>query len=264
MVRTLALFVLLQSFVSTVVVVVAWNPNNKCQNPDPAVSAKVTRREWIASAMGLLTVTTLRSSSHAACLAGDLNTDCIGVYKIPIDDRVLPYVSTPQALEKFAPDIRYVPPIASPNSVAQAWEILETQRLAAEDIQQVVQAGKLEEAGIKVLNLVPKMTSSGRVVLEDSLERIAIAQPSSVVGEMTMNRLQTQWDMVVGLWGEADVMIGQGLRGEMGVSAAAQIQILRQLKDATAALDDFIASAASASGRTTNKQEQLPPSKSNR
>jgi len=190
--------------------------------------------------------------SNAACLPGDLRKECIGVYKVPIDDRVLPYVSTPEALQKFAPDLQYVPPIVAPDSVPQAWDILETQRLAAVDIQNVVQAGRLEEAGIKVLNLVPKVTSSGKVVLEDSLKRIsknASSSSSSVVDEMVMDRLQSQWDMVLGLWGESDVMIGQGLRGDMGVSAVAQIQILNQLKDATAALDDFMASAALASGK---------------
>ena len=43
---------------------------------------------------------------------------------------------------------------------------------------------------------------------------------------MTRNRLESQWEMVLALWGESDVMIGQGLRGELGVSAVAQIQIL--------------------------------------
>lgn len=185
------------------------------------------------------------SSSQAACLPGDLSKECIGVYKIPIDDRILPYVSTPEALQRFAPDLKYVPPLVAPTSVALAWEIMETQRLAVNDIQQVVQEGRLEEAGIKVLNLVPKVTQSGRVIIDDCFQRIlqSIAT-TSVVKEMTMNRLESQWEMVLGLWGETDVMIGQALKGDMGVSAVAQIYLLKQIKDSTAAMDDFIALAA--------------------
>jgi len=37
-----------------------------------------------------------------------------------------------------------------------------------------------------------------------------------------------------------DITIGQGLRGTMGVSAVAQLTILSELREATAALDDFL------------------------
>ncbi len=261
-------FLLLQGF-SSVTVVVAWSNNhsprifNRPVDPDaspssspsttPSPSMWTTRRKWISSSIfALATSVTAAGNSHAACLPGDLSRECIGVYKVPIDDRILPYVATPEALKRFAPDLNYVPPIAVPNSVALAWEILETQRLAVDDIQQVVKAGRLEEAGIKVLNLVPKVTQSGRVILEDSLLKIVNSLSStstSAVAEMTMNRLESQWEMVLGLWGEADVMIGQGLKGDLGVSAVAQIYILKQIADATAAMDDFMASAAVASGK---------------
>ena len=98
--------------------------------------------------------------AHAACLSGDLSPSCIGVYKVPMDDRILPYVNTPEALSKFAPDLNYVPPIQSPDSVSQALEILATQQLAAQDIANVVSAGKLEEAGIKILNLLTTSQST--------------------------------------------------------------------------------------------------------
>jgi hypothetical protein len=282
LVGLLLLFFLLQNS-PVAVVVVAWNThsNNQQQPPNKLAAAQrlvsrtesssssssstgvvCNRRQWISSSLSSLatTFTTVGAvivlpplSSQAACLPGDLSKDCIGVYKVPMDDRSLPYFSTPEALQKFAPDLRYVPPIPAPTSLAQAWDILDTQRLAADDIQQVVQAGRLEEAGIKVLNLVPKVTSSGKMILDDALQRIIANKSSSsssnVVQEMTMNRLESQWEMVVALWGESDVMIGQGLKGDLGVSAVAQLQILKQLQEANAALDDFMASAAAASGK---------------
>ena len=58
--------------------------------------------------------------------------------------------------------------------------------------------------------------------------------------------------MVLGLWGETDVMIGQALKGEMGVSAVAQIYLLKQIKDATAATDDFMTMAASSSEKSSS------------
>ena len=48
---------------------------------------------------------------NAACLQGDLRKECIGVYKVPIDDAIKSYISTPEALTKFAPDLKFVDPI---------------------------------------------------------------------------------------------------------------------------------------------------------
>ena len=246
---------LFQCFLGYNYQVEAWsNPNchqrhQPLQQPETsdAVSTHSGRRQflWKTMAAAIGPILTTSTVSQAACLPGDLSKECIGVYKVPIDDRILPYVSTPEALKRFAPDLNYVPPMAVPSSVAMAWEILETQRLAVNDIQQVVQKGKLEEAGIKVLNLVPKVTQSGKVILDDCFQHIVKSlSTTSVVKEMTMNRLESQWEMVLGLWGETDVMIGQALKGEMGVSAVAQIYLLNQIKDATAAMDDFMTLAA--------------------
>jgi hypothetical protein len=198
-------------------------------------------------------------SSYAACLPGDVRPSCIGVYKVPIDDNVLPYVGSPEALQKFAPDLQYVPPITLPKSLQVAIEILETQRLAADDIGAVVSAGRLEEAGIKVLNLIPKVTTAGRVVLSNiqkqqqqqrvSAEATTTTSSSTstssddVVKGLQYQKVEEQYNVMVALWSDCDIVIGQGLRGEMGVSAVAQIQILTSVKDSTIALDDFITSS---------------------
>lgn len=211
--------------------------------------SSTTRRQWMQRVLGTISASSAgfvaaTEVTNAACLPGDLSPSCIGVYKVPIDDRVLPYVSTPEALSKFAPDLKYVPPIQGPDNVSQAWEILETQRLAADDIIQVVSAGRLEEAGIKVLNLVPRITTSGRLLMDTIETQVSKGTAGAAINELKILRLQSQWDLALGLWGETDIMIGQGLRGDLGVSAVAQIQIITQLKEATAALDDFLASAA--------------------
>eukprot|EP00980_Cylindrotheca_fusiformis_P020572 scaffold7641_cov115-Cylindrotheca_fusiformis.AAC.18 len=203
-----------------------------------------TRRQWMQS-VGLVGGLCLSNAAttKAACLPGDLSKECIGVYKVPMDANVLPYVGTPEDLKKFAPDLKYVPPIQAPDNFSAALDDLKSQRIAADDIQQVVSAGRLEEAGIKVLNLMPKVTSAGRLVV-DVIEG-KLDPNTSKVDEMKLTRIRDQLDMVIGLWGECDVTIGQGLRGQMGVSAVAQLQVLSSLREATGALDDFLASVNS-------------------
>jgi hypothetical protein len=175
--------------------------------------------------------------ARAACLPGDLSPECIGVYKVPIDDNIKGMVSTPEQLKKYAPDLNYVPPIAYPKTFAEALKILQTQQIAAEDIRDIVAAGRLEEAGIKVLNLIPKLTVSGRVLIEEApVDMTASETIRNILREQQKNLLET----AEVAWKNTDIVIGQGLRGRLGVTAVAQLQILSELREATAALDDFL------------------------
>jgi hypothetical protein len=201
----------------------------------------LTRRSMFVAAMGTVAASTIAiGTSKAACLPGDLSPECIGVYKVPIDDEIRPYVGSQQALEKFAPELKFVPPIDAPKSHKEAMEMLLAQRLAADDIRNVVAAGRLEEAGIKVLNLLPKLTVAGRVAVADVFGN----ENGDVVGELRQARVQSQFQDLQGLWGGVDVMIGQGIRGDLGVSAVAQLQILQELSDGVRAYDDFLAIVA--------------------
>jgi hypothetical protein len=177
-------------------------------------------------------------TANAACLPGDLSPSCIGVYKVPIDDNILPFIGTETALKKNAPDLSYVPPIVAPKSVSDALETLRKQRLLADEIVQIVTAGRLEEAGIKVLELLPKVTIAGRLIVN---ARLDIQGASDAIQELQQQQLQNSFDQVYVSWNSVDVLIGQGLRGEMGASVVAQLTILAELKDATRALDDLIA-----------------------
>lgn len=154
-----------------------------------------------------------------------------------MDDAVSGMVGTKEALERNAPGLNYVPPVPVPKSAADARLVLEAQRQAADDIRAVVAAGRLEEAGIKVLNLVPKVTAAGRVVVDTVAQTTTF---SDGVKEVQLLRLQSKLDETLGNFGQVDVDIGQGLRGEMGVVTAAQLQILADLKDAMMAFDDFL------------------------
>ena len=154
-----------------------------------------------------------------------------------MDDAISGMVGTQEALKQNAPGLNYVPPINMPQSVADAMAQLEAQRRAADDIRSVITGGRLEEAGIKVLNLVPKVTAAGRVIVD------SVAQNSPLSGgakEVQLLKLQSKLDETLGYFGQVDVSIGQGLRGELGVVTVAQLTILSDLKDAMIAFDEFL------------------------
>ena len=185
-------------------------------------------------------IATASKHSNAACLQGDLTPSCIGVYKVPIDDNIREMVSTREALQKYAPGINFVPPIPSPASASSAYESILTQRLAADDIVNVVSAGRLEEAGIKVLNLIPRLTVSGRVLVDYESSETKSKIPESIAF-LKRQQLQNLLETTEVAWKNVDIMIGQGIRGDLGVSAVAQLHILSELREANISLDEFVA-----------------------
>lgn len=147
----------------------------------------------------------------------------------------------------YEPEIRYIPPIATieaPPNAKTALERLENQRQIADDIKQVVLAGNLEESGIKVLPLLPVINSSGKFIVHRIELVLLNSNPnSSTIDDLKVSKLTDDLNLALGLWGECDVVIGQGLRGKLGVTTVAQLQILASLKDASCAYDDFLANA---------------------
>lgn len=190
-----------------------------------------------SAAVIVVAISSEDSSASAACLPGDVSKECIGVYKVPMDDSIAGMVSTPEALQRNAPGLNYVPPVSFPQSIADAVGLLQSQRLAADDIRSVVAAGRLEEAGLKVLNLVPKVTAAGRVVVDH------VAETSTLTGgakDVQLLQLQSTLDETLNSFGQVDVSIGQGLRGDLGVVTVAQLTVLGDLKDAMIAFDNFL------------------------
>jgi len=126
-------------------------------------------------------------------------------------------------------------------------ETLRAQRMAADDIHDAVIAGKMEEAGIKVLNLIPRVTSAGRIVVIEYQQQeeekdflVASSSTLAAIQQLRNQKLESQLAEMVGSWSELDIEIGQGIRGQIGVPAAAQLQVLRSIKEASILLDDFL------------------------
>ena len=228
---------LLLVVVCPVAVALAPNSPNNNSNKRPSINRREVFSAVISSAILLLP--TFVEPANAACMAGDLSPECIGVYKIPIRDATeSPTLNTPEALKRNAPDINYVKPMEAPTSVNKAKEELLAQRAAADDIKTVVLAGRLEEAGIKVLNLIPKVTMASYAIQEQVQTKYPVS--SSGANQMRVVQFQQSLQECIALWSSIDIEIGQGLRGQLGASAVAQLAILKSITEATAAFDDFL------------------------
>lgn len=176
--------------------------------------------------------------ANAACLPGDLSADCIGVYKLPyMDAKDSQWINDKETLELFAPDIRYVKTDELPATVPLARAQLVEQRKKIKEIREVVFEGDLTEAGVKILNFLPKVTAAGERVRQHVEKNTDYGDKKS---ERNINAFNESLDEVIAQWSSIDVGIGQALRGQRGVTAVAQIELLGDLKEATAALDDFI------------------------
>lgn len=226
------------------------------------------RREFCTKAMaGMLGYFTSSSAAlspsstaNAACLPGDLSKDCIGVYKLPyLDATQSSWLYDRETLQQFAPDIRYIEVEKQPKTIQQAKEQLLGERKKVRMIKEIVLEGNLEQAGTIILNLIPKVTSACLKIQDDLFDDASnngdgrrsvaaaggtaatAAAVASTMNELKKKKFESAFQIVVAEWSSIDIAIGQAIRGQRGVTAVAQIEILSYLKDATAALDDLIA-----------------------
>lgn len=200
------------------------------------------------------------TAASAACLAGDLRTECIGVYKLPIDAPESDFASSPDQLKLYAPDLDWVPPVKYPTSYNEAIQSLRKNRSKLDEAKKFVSEGNLEGAGLSILEIVPHMTAAvivirrqytnasnaernktmkiymkGRVGMSngmsdaDSMDSNPSTNPQSTRLEMTNLKIENAFDDLVGVLGECDILLGQALRGDLGAIAPAQIAILQQL-----------------------------------
>jgi hypothetical protein len=185
-----------------------------------------SRRDVLAICLGAASSSPLcsRRAADATCISGDASPDCIGVYKEPI-----PSAGETGDLRMsygvFRPG-RPAVVVTTPKSFDEAVGMLKDQRLAMDDIERLVIAGKLEDAGVQLLRVLPKITVAGRFV-------VASVQLEAPQISVTLEQAEK-------LAGSVDVKISQGLRGRMGVSAVAQLTILSELSETKAVLDRLI------------------------
>ena len=220
-----------------------------CSNEASPTSRRDAIRQLLLAGSAVVSATaaleTIRPA-QAACLPGDKNVDCIGVYKVPVDDRVLPYVKSPEMLQTFAPDVRWVPPVEYPKSYGDAVTKLSDSRDRFQSIVvDAIKRGRLEDAGVELLGITPSVTVAGRVIVSElsGSPRKSNDWTSSSIseddgsdgkggdqksGDLSMKGLRAEVvlsELVVAL-GQVDILLGQGINGQLGSITAAQIQLL--------------------------------------
>ena len=106
------------------------------------------------------------NTADAACLPGDIREDCIGVYKLPMDDSSSRYVETPEKLKMYAPDLKWIPPIDYPSNYQNAINQLKEQRQNFDVVQENVAKGDIKQGGLILLDVIPKVTAAGRYIVK--------------------------------------------------------------------------------------------------
>lgn len=203
-----------------------------------------TRRNAISCAFCssvVLTFVLLLTSegAHAACLMGDTSPDCIGVYKVPMDDTALPFIDTPEKLRRNAPDVRWVAPVEYPKTYTNARDELNTLRQRCMGLNDIVLKGDLTKAGTELLAILPRLTVAGRVVVRSLGEA---KSKNGVDLSMKAYRAEVAHTELLNMLGQCDILIGQAISGQLGVMAPAQLHILSDLREADALFDEFLRS----------------------
>ncbi len=242
------------------------------QEDNKSVTMLSRRDSWNRLTVGLITATIISTvgtgkplQGRAACLYGDTSPDCIGVYKVHIDDEFLPFMDTPEKLKSFAPDVRWVQPTPYPKSYQEAVTMIKDMRAQCEGLNDIVLKGELEEAGVSLLDIIPKVTVSGRVILE-TLQRLsqnaeqpaatATASTSTLVtttskarerlrrpldnASMKSYRAESAHVELLATLGQCDVLIGQARAGQLGALTLAQIHILADIREALEHFDEML------------------------
>jgi hypothetical protein len=213
-------------------------PITSLSSPKPP---SVDRRKVLNSLSGLLPVLLAPVAiSQAACLQGDTSPDCIGYYKVPLDDAILPYIGSAEKLQQFAPGVRWVPPIEYPRNYKDAKAELEPLRQRCIALNDVILRGNLTEAGIEVLGIVPRLTVAGRVIVRSLSESASSAKTSADAGLRAI-RIEEAYTELVSKLNSMDILLGQALRGDLGSLTAAQIQLVGELREANVLFDEIIA-----------------------
>ena len=224
--------------------------NNNLQSNEVDITRTISqssRRSFLICASVLISTSQLNvNQAKAACLPGDIREECIGVYKLPMDDAAKSYVETPEKLQKYAPDLKWVEPIQFPSSYHNAINQLKEQRQTFDVVQENVAKGDIKQGGLILLDIVPKVTAAGRYIVQSYSSAANNERNKDFDSEeaktldMKAYRIEYALNECLGYLGESDVLIGQALRGELGVSAPTQLAILDQFRDARKEFDELL------------------------
>lgn len=169
--------------------------------------------------------------SQAACLSGDPSPECIGVYKVPLDDAIKSYIDTPEHLARFAPDLRWVPLTDYPKSPKLAKVELVAMHERIQNIISMVTKGDFTGAGVEILTITPRIFAAGSVIY-DHLQTNSSTEIIAMRSENATNELLYSL-------GSSDIILGQALAGRQGVIVT-QLQVLEDLRNAETSLNELL------------------------
>jgi len=141
--------------------------------------------------------------------------------------------------------IEFVPP--SPSflyTYKDAVEIIQTQRLAVDNILNVIKDGSIDEAGFKVMQLSAQTRTAGKIILDTFQENMSSSKNSSSSdSSITLLRflsLQKKFSILIDLCDECEDTLQIALKGKSGVTAAVQLKALKVVDDIKSSYDDFL------------------------
>jgi hypothetical protein len=189
--------------------------------------------------------------SDAACLLGDTSPDCIGYYKVPLDDAIDSYIETPEKLAEYAPGIRWVPPTSYPNSYVEATSEIQNLAIRIKALEMTVLKGNLTAAGVELLAILPRISVCGKFVMStlqtmddrtQELMKQSKLQAETEIKDYGLRSLRVEASFVELLsnLNAVDILLGQTIRGELGSITAGQIQIISELRIANHAMEDML------------------------
>lgn len=162
----------------------------------------------------LITLPVAASPADSICTWGQELEDCVGVYKMPASGG------------------------GGTLDPSSARSTLLEQRGRIDNIKSSILSGSLLQGGLELLKVVPRISRAGK-----SLLSTYNGDTNSVAAGLRSQQMESQLEEIIGLLGQVDVSIGQGIRGEMGSLTMAQLTILKDLQDAQNLMDDFMANA---------------------
>ena len=146
--------------------------------------------------------------------------------------------------------IEFVPPSPSFSyTYKDAVEIVQTQRIAVDNISNVIKEDKIDEAGFKVMQLNAQTRTAGKIILDTFQENMSSTKNSSSGdSSITLLRflsLQKKFTTLIDLCDECEDTLQMALKGKSGVSAAVQIKALKVVDDIKSSYDDFLSELTS-------------------
>lgn len=134
--------------------------------------------------------------------------------------------------------IEFVP--ASPSyqgTYQDAMEILSSQRLAVDNISEVISNGNLDEAGFKAMQLSVQIRTAGKIVLDSFQERSSARNSANLLRFLAC---QKKFVTLLDLCDEFSVTLVNSMAGKLGVVSVAQIKLIPVLDEVKNAYDDFL------------------------